>query len=549
MCGGGGGGGSSRGCLGARIDIKRLLLIVHVLFSGWSKELTNQIPPRAHPKLFPSKWSQCDLMCGDWHTRNVPSLLALCPQAIPMLLIIAGDIEENPGPPKLNGVYVCMCVCVCWGGGGGGSSRGCLGARIDIKRLLLIVHVLFSGWSKELTNQIPPRAHPKLFPSKWSQCDLVCGDWHTRNVPSLLALCPQVTTMLLIIAGDIEENPGPPKLNGVCVTVCVWGGGGGTSRGCLGARIDIKRLLLIVHILFSGWSKELTNQIPPRAHPELFPSKWSQCDLVCGDWHTRNVPSLLALCPQVIPMLLIIAGDIEENPGPPKINGVYVCMCVCGRGGGASRGCLGARIDIKRLLLIVHILFPGWSEELTNQIPPRAHPKLFPSKWSLCDLVCGDWHTRNVPSLLALCPQVIPMLLIIAGDIEENPGPPKINGVCMCVCMHMCMVCVHVHGVYGREGGGASRGSEDSEYSVLIVHVLFPGWSEELTNQIPPRAHPELFTSTSKWCQCDLVCRDWHTRNVPSLLARCPQVIPMLLIIAGDIEENPGPPKQRGTVQ
>ena len=101
-------------------------LITVVLFPGWSEELTNQNPPRAHPKLFPSKWSQCDLVCGDWHTRNVPSLLTLCPQAIPMLLIIAGDIEENPGPSKLNGVYVCMCVCVtacvcvCGGGGGGG---------------------------------------------------------------------------------------------------------------------------------------------------------------------------------------------------------------------------------------------------------------------------------------------------------------------------------------------------------------------------------------------------------------------------------------------
>ena len=38
----------------------------------------------------------------------------------------------------------------------------------------------------------------------------------------------------------------------------------------------------------------------------------------------RGVSVLLALCLVVVPMLLIMSGDVEENPGPPKIRGMFV---------------------------------------------------------------------------------------------------------------------------------------------------------------------------------------------------------------------------------
>ena len=34
---------------------------------------------------------------------------------------------------------------------------------------------------------------------------------------------------------------------------------------------------------------------------------------------------------------------------------------------------------------------------------------------------------RGLSVLLALCLVVVPMLLIMSGDVEENPGPPKIR--------------------------------------------------------------------------------------------------------------------------
>ena len=38
----------------------------------------------------------------------------------------------------------------------------------------------------------------------------------------------------------------------------------------------------------------------------------------------RGVSILLALCLVVVPMLLIMSGDVEENPGPLKIQGMFV---------------------------------------------------------------------------------------------------------------------------------------------------------------------------------------------------------------------------------
>ena len=37
----------------------------------------------------------------------------------------------------------------------------------------------------------------------------------------------------------------------------------------------------------------------------------------------RGVSVLLALCLVVMGMLLIMSGDVEENPGPPKIEGTF----------------------------------------------------------------------------------------------------------------------------------------------------------------------------------------------------------------------------------
>ena len=38
----------------------------------------------------------------------------------------------------------------------------------------------------------------------------------------------------------------------------------------------------------------------------------------------RGASVLLCLCLVVMPMLLIMSGDVEENPGPPKIQGMFV---------------------------------------------------------------------------------------------------------------------------------------------------------------------------------------------------------------------------------
>ena len=40
-------------------------------------------------------------------------------------------------------------------------------------------------------------------------------------------------------------------------------------------------------------------------------------------------------------------------------------------------------------------------------------------------LSCKGLIMRGVSVLLAACLVVVPMLLIISGDVEENPGPPK----------------------------------------------------------------------------------------------------------------------------
>ena len=43
-----------------------------------------------------------------------------------------------------------------------------------------------------------------------------------------------------------------------------------------------------------------------------------------SDKRPRGISVLLALCLVVVPMLLIMCGDVEENPGPPKIQGMFV---------------------------------------------------------------------------------------------------------------------------------------------------------------------------------------------------------------------------------
>ena len=45
---------------------------------------------------------------------------------------------------------------------------------------------------------------------------------------------------------------------------------------------------------------------------------------------------------------------------------------------------------------------------------------------SIVKLSCR--RLRGVAVLLALCLVVVQMLLIMSGDVEENPGPPKIRG-------------------------------------------------------------------------------------------------------------------------
>ena len=45
---------------------------------------------------------------------------------------------------------------------------------------------------------------------------------------------------------------------------------------------------------------------------------------------------------------------------------------------------------------------------------------------------------RGVSVLLALCLVVVGMLLIMSGDVEENPGPPKIQGICLFFSFRSC---------------------------------------------------------------------------------------------------------------
>ena len=51
------------------------------------------------------------------------------------------------------------------------------------------------------------------------------------------------------------------------------------------------------------------------------------------------------------------------------------------------------------------------------------------ASWFLSSIVkLSCRRLRGVSVLLALCLVVVQMLLIMSGDVEENPGPPKIRG-------------------------------------------------------------------------------------------------------------------------
>ena len=51
------------------------------------------------------------------------------------------------------------------------------------------------------------------------------------------------------------------------------------------------------------------------------------------------------------------------------------------------------------------------------------------ASWLLSSIVrLSCRRLRGVSVLLALCLVVVQMLLIMSGDVEENPGPPKIQG-------------------------------------------------------------------------------------------------------------------------
>ena len=50
------------------------------------------------------------------------------------------------------------------------------------------------------------------------------------------------------------------------------------------------------------------------------------------------------------------------------------------------------------------------------------------TSWLLSSIVrLSCRRQRGVSVLLALCLVVVQMLLIMSGDVEENPGPPKIQ--------------------------------------------------------------------------------------------------------------------------
>ena len=52
------------------------------------------------------------------------------------------------------------------------------------------------------------------------------------------------------------------------------------------------------------------------------------------------------------------------------------------------------------------------------------------ASWLLSSIVrLSCRRLRGVSVLLALCLVVVQMLLIMSGDVEENPGPPKIQGM------------------------------------------------------------------------------------------------------------------------
>ena len=53
------------------------------------------------------------------------------------------------------------------------------------------------------------------------------------------------------------------------------------------------------------------------------------------------------------------------------------------------------------------------------------------ASWLLSSIVRLSYRRlRGVSALLALCLVVVQMLLIMSGDVEENPGPPKIQSRC-----------------------------------------------------------------------------------------------------------------------
>ena len=55
--------------------------------------------------------------------------------------------------------------------------------------------------------------------------------------------------------------------------------------------------------------------------------------------------------------------------------------------------------------------------------------ELYPPVWWVTTRVRGSVDGRGTLLPTATVP-VIPLLLVIAGDVETNPGPPKREGTC-----------------------------------------------------------------------------------------------------------------------
>ena len=89
------------------------------------------------------------------------------------------------------------------------------------------------------------------------------------------------------------------------------------------------------------------------------------------------------------------------------------------------KGCM----TVVALSLILHYVVHSWSALKGKGVGGKVRCHWRGSTFRVSTILDGEGTL-----LLRAIVVVIPLLLVIAGDVETNPGPPKLKGRC---CLHM----------------------------------------------------------------------------------------------------------------